>query len=124
MKIDERIKAELTGESERIDAILNQREGMVDMVMGAFSAGLGRWVVLLNIIILIVTGVMFWTGYEFFTATALEERVYWGVCVVLAGMVQIAGKQWVMQEMSRGSLLREIKRVEVAVERLAGKLEQ
>lgn len=123
MKIDERIKEALDGESAEIDAILQQRDGMKDMVLGAFSAGLGRWVILLNVVTLIVTGLMFWTGFRFFTATLTDDRLYWGVCVLLAAMVQIACKQWVMQEMNRGSLLREIKRLEGAVLRLTAKLE-
>lgn len=123
MNIDDRIKAELETDSSDIDAILAPREGMLDMAMGAFSAGLGRWVLLLNVITLIVTGVMFWTGFKFFTAGNLDGHVFWGVCVILSGMVQIACKQWIMQEMNRGSLLREIKRVEVAVARLAAKID-
>lgn len=121
MSIDDRIKSALETESEAIEATLNQKEGMFEMVMGAFTAGLGRWVILLNIVTLLVTALMFWTGYEFFTATDLQGQVFWGVCVLLSAMVQIACKQWVMQEMNRGSLLREIKRLEVAVLRLSAK---
>ncbi|UTA46706.1 hypothetical protein L1F30_11085 [Simiduia sp. 21SJ11W-1] len=123
MSIDDRIKTALESEAAAIKAAVNEREGMFEMAMGAFNAGLGRWVVLLHVITLLVTGVMFWTGYEFFTAINLEGQVFWGVCLLLAAMVQIACKQWVMQEMNRSSLMRELKRIEVAVLQLGAKLE-
>ena len=123
MKIDEHIKSELENESAQIDAILQDKQGLFEMLWGTFSSGLGRWVILINNIILIVTGVMFWTGYKFFTSDNTMDYVYWGVCLLLSASVQIATKMWIFMEMHRGSLIREIKRVEVAVARLSAKVE-
>ena len=122
MNIDERIKNELESEAETIDEILNDKQGLFDLVAGSFKAGLGPWVVIINVVILAVTGLMVWSGYEFFTAEELQDQVFWGVCLVITAMAQIAMKQWVWLEMYRGSLLREIKRVEIAVARLSSKV--
>ncbi len=124
MKLDERIKSELENESQQIESILNDKQGMFELVLGSFNAGLGRWMILINVITLLLTILLFWTGYQFFVSTTLDDRVFWGVCVLLSGMVQIAAKQWIFLEMSRGSLIREIKRIEIEVVRLSNRLSQ
>jgi len=69
----------------------------------------------MNVIILLLTIVVFWTGYRFFTADGLQNQVFWGLCEIASIIVQGVGKQWIVMEMNRSSLMREIKRVEVAV---------
>lgn len=123
MSLDKRIKDELESEAETIDEILNDKQGLFDLVAGSFKSGLGAWVWAVNIIILGVTGLMIWSGYEFFTAFKSEDQMFWGFCTIIAVMAQIALKQWVWMEMNRSSLLREIKRVEIAVAKLASKVD-
>jgi uncharacterized membrane protein YdjX (TVP38/TMEM64 family) len=78
-----------------------------------------RWMILINIIIMLVTVVMVWTGYRFFTAIESQEHIFWGVCLILSAIAQIAMKQWVWMEMNRSSIMREIKRVELVVSRIS-----
>ncbi len=122
MNLDKKIKDELESEANEIDAILNDKQGLFDMVAGSFKNGLGAWVWVVNIVILVVTGLMLWCGYEFFTAENINDQTYWGFCTVIAVIAQIAMKQWVWMEMNRSSLMREIKRVEIEVVRLGGKV--
>jgi len=121
MNIDEKIKQDLQNDSPDFDDIARDKEGLFDLVFGSFKGSLGRWVIFVNIFTLIATGVMFWTGYRFFTSVILQEQVFWGVCLILAVFAQVALKQWLFMEMNRSSLMREIKRVEVAVARFAAK---
>lgn len=122
MNLDNRIKDALADEADSIDEILNDKQGLFDMVLGTFKSGLGVWVWAVNIITLIVTGLMVWSGYEFFTASQQADQVYWGICTLITLSAQIALKQWIWMEMNRGSLLREIKRVEIAVVKLNSKV--
>ena len=122
MNLDEKIKAELESEASDIDKILLDDQGLIAMAKGSFKGGMGRWMIAINIVIVLVTAVMLWTGYQFFTANSLEGQTFWGVCLLLSAYSQIAMKQWVWMEMSRNSLMREIKRVELAVERLTSKV--
>ena len=119
MNLDKRIKDELESEAKAIDEILNDKQGIYEMMIASFQGGMGIWMWIVNFVILIVTGLMLWCGYEFFTATASEEHIYWGFCMVIAVMGQIALKQWAWMEMNRTSLMREIKRVEIAVAKLS-----
>ena len=122
MNIDEKIKAELENEANELDKILVDDQGLFDMVKGSYKGGMARWMILINIVIILVSGVMLWTGYQFFTADNIEGYTFWGVCFLLSAMAQIAMKQWVWMEMSRSSLMREIKRVELSVEKLSVRL--
>ncbi len=67
---------------------------------------------------------MIWAGYEFITAANVDERVFAGVWLVVTLGMQIGLKQWTWMEVNRGSLLREIKRLEVAVVKLSSKVER
>lgn len=117
--IDEKIFRELERETEAVSELLAKEGGLPDMVAAAFKGSMRRWVWLMSFITLAVTGVMFWTGYEFFTASLSDDRLFWGICLIVSAMAQIALKQWQWMEMNRASLMREIKRLEIAVAVLA-----
>ncbi|MEX0741013.1 MAG: DUF6768 family protein [Pseudohongiella sp.] len=118
MNIDEKIRHELRNDSADLDALLTDQQGMFAMVGNTFKGGLGRWMVLVFIVILLVTAAMLWCGYEFVVADTLDARIYWGVWFIVTLMAQVAMKQWSWMEARRISVLREIKRVEIAVDRL------
>jgi len=119
--IDERIKNELAEETSAIDELLTKEGGMPDMVAAALQGSMRRWIWITGLFTLILTALMFWCGYEFFTAVTSDDRIYWGVCMLAAAMPQIALKQWQWMEMNRANLMREIKRLELAVAALAAR---
>lgn len=124
MSIDKKIKQELESEAERDDSIINDNQGMFNLAIAPFKGGLGKWMVLVNIIILIVTAFMVWVGFMFFSSNDIDGRIFWGVWFVVAVIAQVGLKQWTWMEIHRNSLLREIKRVEISVERLIAKVEK
>jgi len=119
--LDEKIKQELERETAEIDELLANEGGMPDMVSAAFKGSLRHWVWLTTVFILIFTGLMFWSGYGFFVAETTDDRVFWGFCMLISGMPQMALKQWQWAEMNRATMMREIKRLEIAVAKLAAK---
>ncbi|MCF2946928.1 hypothetical protein L0668_02340 [Paraglaciecola aquimarina] len=122
MNIDQKIKNELSDQAAEIDTILAEEKGLFDFIVGSYRGSLKGWFVAVNFVILLVSGVLFWTGYEFFSARTVDQQVFWGVCFIAALVVQVAGKQWIWAEMSRSSLMREIKRVELTLNRHLDKL--
>lgn len=121
MNIDQRIKAELEQESAEIDRILAHDTSMTGMLAGGLKGSLGRWFLLANLAALAATVFFVWCGYRFFTGAA-EQQVFWGVLFLLGVQLQIAIKQWLWQEMQRNAVMREVKRVELAVARLADRM--
>lgn len=65
---------------------------------------------------------MFYCGYHFFTVEGAESVVRWGIGTMLCAMANMALKMWHWMEMNRISVLREVKRTELQVARLAEKL--
>lgn len=118
MNIDERIKRELQSKANETDTAFEPKQGMFSLVAAAYQGGLGRWVILISIITLVVSVFLLWSGYRFFSASVLTDQVYWGFCLVVSLMAQLGLKQWIWMEMNRNSLLREIKRLEAAVDEL------
>lgn len=124
MNIDLKIRKELESESEEIDGILSEDQGVFSLVRGSYRNGLGRWMAVVYVVIFVVSGLMAWSGYEFFVSAASQDaRIFWGFCFAFTLMAQIALKQWAWMEMNRSSVLREIKRLEISVARLGAKIE-
>jgi hypothetical protein len=120
--IDERIKAELESEAKEIDAMVASDEGLPGMLINSFKGSMRRWVWLINIVTFAVTMVMFWSIYEFWFAVDLDSRIFWGLWVLLTALMQSMAKMWMFNEMNRQSIVREIKRLELALERLNAKI--
>lgn len=118
-QLDEKIRQELENETAVIDELLASEGGLPDMVAAAFKGGMRRWIWLTSIITLIATVLMFWTGYEFYMAELVDHRIFWGIWFIASAMAQIALKTWQWMEMNRANLMREIKRLELAVATLA-----
>lgn len=123
-ELDDKIKAELERETSEIDALLAKEGGLPDLVSAAWHGGLRRWIWVATFFVFVITGFLVWTGYEFFTATNTDDRVFWGFCMLLSLAPQVALKQWQWLEMGRSSTMREIKRLELAVAELAKKSNQ
>ncbi|XQW83988.1 DUF6768 family protein [Thalassotalea piscium] len=119
MNLDERIKHELSEEAEQLDQRLAEDNGMFPMLANAFKGSLGRWLVIVFIAALVATALILYSGYQFFFIEGdLSFKLHWGVLLLLATMMQIALKIWSFMEMNRQSSLREIKRLELMVEKL------
>ena len=121
MNIDSKIKQELENESDEIDKILSEEnEGLISMLQTSIKGGMKRWFIFINIITIIITIGLVYCGYQFFTQP-LDSQIYWGVLTILCLQLQIGTKQWIYNEMGRSSVIREVKRVELALAELASK---
>ena len=119
MSFDKKIRQELEAQTQQIEETINDREGIIDLAIGSFKGGLARWMLIANVVTLINTGFLIWSCFEFCTAVDLDSRVFWGAWFVITMCLQIGLKQWIWMEMNRNSVLREIKRMEVAVQKLS-----
>ncbi len=122
MNIDEQIKKELESEAAQIDSILAQQDkGLSSMLVSGFKGSMRRWFILINIVTVIISIALLYCGYQFFTAMP-DTQLFWGVLFITSLQLQISLKQWLSNEMNRSSLVREIKRIELAVADLEDKI--
>jgi len=113
--LTDRIKAELEKETSEIDELLASEGGLPDMVSAAMKGTMRRWVWFAGIVTLIVTGLFIWAGYNFYHAATMDDRLFWGVWFIVGVVGQVTLKQWQWMEMNRSSMMREIKRLELAL---------
>jgi len=121
MNIDSKIKKELESNADEIDQILaNDNDGLLPMMMSTFKGSMRRWFILINIITVFVGITLVWCGYQFFTVDS-SKQMYWGFLFIASIQLQSSLKQWLINEVNRNSLVREIKRLELAIVDLKGK---
>ena len=93
-----------------------------DMVTELFG-GRYRWLNLMSIPVMIAFVVVeIYCAWRFFHAPEVREMLLWGAGLFFAGAIIMAMKLWAWMEIQRNSLTREIKRVELQLAHLAGKL--
>ena len=129
MNLDDKIKQSLESEAKNLDHILAHEPGIFKMLLNAFKGSLGRWMILVAIVTFLITLLMVWAGYQFFFVEVSEQavmlhKIQWGVVLLLSTMVQIALKMWTFMEMNRQSAMREIKRLELTIEKLTNRLDK
>jgi len=116
MNIDKKIKEQLTTEAEQVDKILLHQEGIFSMLFNAYKGSLGRWMIIVSVVAVLVSLLIIWAGYQFFFVDlAIKEQLHWAVVLIISLIMQVALKMWAFMEMNRNSMLRELKRIEVAI---------
>ncbi|MCP3960876.1 MAG: hypothetical protein GY719_23775 [bacterium] len=93
-----------------------------DLVTELFG-GRYRWLNLASIPVMIAfCAALIYCGWRFYHAPEVREMLLWGVGIFYTGAAIMAMKLWAWMEIQRNSLTREIKRVELQLAHLAGKL--
>lgn len=117
MDIDQRIKRELENETAEIDRILADEKSLFGMLGRVFTGNLRRWAAFGMLLTLSFVALTVWCGYEFFVATGAGDRIFWGVLALAAFHTVSMFKLWFFMEMNRSSIIREAKRLELAIAR-------
>ncbi len=119
--LDELIKETLTKEEAKFYDELDE-QSMWQMMFGIFK-GKNSWVtILIAIVQLLWFGVFVYCSIQFFNATETNDLIRWGVFGSLSIMASSMLKFYTWMQMDKKALLREIKRLELQVSSLSGKL--
>lgn len=121
--IDAKIRRALEATDADLADEFDGDQSMTEMVFDTFR-GAQKWMTFLAIF----GSLVFMAGSVFgiihlFKAQDMHEHIMWGIGVVFClGAISMM-KIWFWMQMNRNSILREIKRVELQVARLAAKLQ-
>jgi len=121
MNIDEKIKQELENNPSELDQIVIDDEGLFRRMSGSFKSGMKYWLIAIYTASVVFGLLCLWAGYRFFISVEMQNQIFWGVCFIASLLVQSSIKQFLMMESNRHSIMREIKRVEIAVARFSAK---
>jgi len=124
MKLDDRIREELERRSAPAEALQLEQAGLFGMLHRVFTGGLRRWAAYAMALTLVFFGLTVWCGYQVLTVESTDQRIMWALGALFGFHAVSMLKLWFFMEMNRNSVLREIKRVEVALARLGGDAKQ
>jgi hypothetical protein len=121
--IDKLIKETLTQEEAKFYDELDE-QNILQMVLGVFK-GKNKWIMfLMNIVTVLVFGVFIYCLIQFLNTDVTNELIKWSIfgtfCMLLVSML----KMFVWMQMDKNAILREMKRLELQVSSLAGKLSE
>ncbi|OUR99026.1 hypothetical protein A9Q86_13240 [Flavobacteriales bacterium 33_180_T64] len=121
--IDQLIKETLTEEEAKFYDSLEE-QNVLAMISGLFT-GKNKWIIILmNIMTVVFFGFFVYCVIQFFDTTETNELLKWGIgsLVFLLGVSMLKVFAWM--QMDKNAVLREIKRLELQVSSLSGKLSQ
>jgi len=119
--IDKLIKDTLTQEEAKFYDELDE-QNVLEMVFGLFK-GKNKWImILMNIVTILVFGVFVYCVVQFFNTDITNELIKWSIigtfCMLIVSML----KMFAWMQMDKNAILRELKRLELQVSSLSGKM--
>ncbi|WP_299336205.1 DUF6768 family protein [uncultured Psychroserpens sp.] len=121
--IDKLIKETLTEEETKFYNSLEE-QNVLGMIGGLFK-GKNKWIlILMNMMTLVFFGLFIYCVINFFDAVEIKALLKWGLgsLVFLIGVSMLKIFAWM--QMDKNALLREMKRLELQVSSLSGKMSQ
>lgn len=120
-EIDKLIKDTLSQEEAKFYDALDE-QSIFEMLFGLFK-GKNAWInILLNIMILVFFGLLIYSGVQFFNSESTEGLIKWGFGS-LAFLLSISMlKLYAWMQMDKYAILREMKRLELQIMSLSGKM--
>jgi len=122
-EIDKLIKETLTQEEAKFYDELEE-QNVFEMIGGLFR-GKNKWMMyLMNFMTLIFFGMFVYCTIQFFNSEITNEMLTWG----LGGLVFLFGvsmlKIFAWMQMDKNAILREMKRLEIQISSLSGKMSE
>lgn len=122
MNLDDKIKQALAEDNQEVALLLDTDKGMYDRIFDVFRGNMRFWNMFALLLSLVTAALMFWSGYHFFISESIDDRLFWGVFLIVFWSGTMGLKIWFWLEMNRHATSREIKRLELAVAQLTSKL--
>jgi len=123
-ELDAQLRSALRSEDAELLARLDSDPGIFDTVRAGFHGRTAWWVYVTSVVQVVLFGIAVWSGVKFFGADSLDDRVLWGVPLLLTGSMVGTLKMMILSHVERGMLRRDIKRVELQVATLSLRLQE
>ncbi|MFT4841631.1 MAG: hypothetical protein ACI8UD_000361 [Planctomycetota bacterium] len=118
-ELDEQLRTALRADDAELLARLDTDPGIFDTVRAGFRGRNAWWVYATTGVQIALVVIAIWTGVNFFGAESVDDRVLWGIPMMLTVTMTGSIKMIVWSHVERAMLRREIKRVELQVATLS-----
>ena len=121
-ELDKKIREALSKEDAEFYKDFGDEPSMFEMVMETFR-GKYRWMVIVAVFWTLVFIVLFiLAAIRFFNAEATRDMLMWAAACVVCWSAVFMMKVWYWMELNKNALTRDIKRLELQIARLVGRL--
>lgn len=117
MKEDQDIVQLLARRNAEIDRLMREELGLPAVLASGFRGGLSGLMQFAYALAFVLAGALFYCGYRFITAPA-ADLVFWGVLLLLCFQAQVGTKLWIWLETQRAGTMRELKKLQLAIDQL------
>lgn len=122
-EIDQLIKDTLSQEEAKFYDALDE-QNLIEMLFGLFK-GKNAWLnILMNIMIVIFFVFFIYCGVQFFNSETTEGLIKWGLGSMMLLICISMLKLYAWMQMDKYAILREMKRLELQVMSLSGKVSE
>ena len=122
--LDDRIREALRDDDQQLFEEVGQEQSFFQQMIGMLR-GRNRWLTALGYVYtFIFTIAAVYCGVRFFGAETERAMIAWAAGTLLFALFVAMLKMWFFLEMNRNSVIREVKRVELQIARLAQRLEK
>ena len=120
-KVDTLIKEALTKEEAKFYDSLEE-QNVFEMLGGLFQ-GKNKWIILLlNLVMVVVTGLLVYCVVQYFNTDVTNELINWSLAIIVCLLSVSMLKMFIWMQMDKNSIKREIKRIELQFSTLSSKL--
>jgi hypothetical protein len=120
--LDKAIREGYSAEDAELMQRLANDPSMVRQILNVFQGPFGGWNLLGVVFSLALLAGLAYCVWRFAGATEIRDMLIWGGGAGIAVLAQSMLKLWFWMEMQRNATVREIKRLELQVSRLAARL--
>lgn len=113
----------LARKNAEIDRLMREEQGLPAVLAAGFKGGLSGLMLFAYAVAVVLAIALFYCGYRFITAPA-ADLVFWGVLLLLCFQAQVGTKQWIWLETQRAGTMRELKKLQLAIEQLQSEVRQ
>jgi len=119
--IDKLIKETLSQEEAKFYDELDE-QNVFEMIFGLFK-GKNKWIMyVMNFMTLVFFGLFIYCMVQFFDTEVTKELIKWAVLGIFCMLVVSMLKMFAWMQMDKNAILRELKRLELQVSSLSGKM--
>ena len=121
-ELDKKIKEALRQEDAELFEDLGGEPSVFELVIDTFR-GKHWWLTLLTIFwSLVFFGLAIFSAVKFFNTDDSRDMMMWALAFIFCMMAVSMMKMWFWMEMNKNAITREIKRLELQIARLAGRI--
>jgi hypothetical protein len=117
--LDQAIRQALSAEDAEFLARFDKEAPLHEQMLGTFSGPFGLLNIFAAVLTFSILGAFCYSVWQFFQISEVRDLIFWSGAALLSALAVAMLKIWFWMEVQKNQVLREVKRLELQVARLA-----